>query len=234
MKEIAITSPGHQAPLKNFLLLLTILTITTFVYLFSYTCMSLQSGSVYPVAEQQSDDYSSDQLVVEIDTENEDSTQFDNKTVKLFCMILTTPKSFRNKTKLILNTWASKCDRHRFVSTIPAKFTSKIDPGRLNKSAGIELRVGDLNLLQPPNYYNESYEKLTDKVVGSYRYVYEKYPGYDFYLKCDDDTFIFVDNLRAFLRDKSPSKPATFGYDFESKNVDFGSFFFRIFFSLLF
>ena len=34
-------------------------------------------------------------------------------------------------------------------------------------------------------------------------------------LEADDDTFIFVDNLRKFIENKSSSLPTTFGYDFK-------------------
>jgi hypothetical protein len=37
---------------------------------------------------------------------------------------------------------------------------------------------------------------------------------YDFYLKADDDTFVFVDNLRKFLSDKNRTSPVTYGWDF--------------------
>jgi len=34
-------------------------------------------------------------------------------------------------------------------------------------------------------------------------------------LKADDDTFIFVDNLREFVSNKNSSLPVTYGYDFK-------------------
>jgi glycoprotein-N-acetylgalactosamine 3-beta-galactosyltransferase len=40
---------------------------------------------------------------------------------------------------------------------------------------------------------------------------------YDWYLKADDDTFVFVDNLRLFLNDKNPNLPVDYGYDFKVK-----------------
>ncbi len=73
------------------------------------------------------------------------------------------------------------------------------------------------NILQPPGL-NESlnkYNRLTDKVFLTFKYVYNKYRNFDWYLKADDDTFVFVDNLKKFLSDKNTSWPVTYGYDFK-------------------
>ncbi len=39
---------------------------------------------------------------------------------------------------------------------------------------------------------------------------------YDWYLKTDDDTFIFMDNLRSFLAAKNKTEPVTYGYDYST------------------
>ena len=49
----------------------------------------------------------------------------------------------------------------------------------------------------------------------TYKYVYKKYPDYDWYLKADDDTFIFMDNLRKFLKNKNSSVPINFGRNWD-------------------
>jgi len=56
--------------------------------------------------------------------------------------------------------------------------------------------------------------KLTDKVFMTFKYIFVHYKNYDWYLKTDDDTFIFMDNLREFLNTKNESQPVTYGYDF--------------------
>jgi hypothetical protein len=66
-------------------------------------------------------------------------------------------------------------------------------------------------VLQPPGYNSENYSQLTDKMFGTYKYIYKKYSNYDWYLKADDDTFIFMDNLKKFLRSKNSSIPINFG-----------------------
>ena len=52
-------------------------------------------------------------------------------------------------------------------------------------------------------------------MFNTYKYVYKKYPDYDWYLKADDDTFIFMDNLRKFLKNKNSSVPINFGRNWD-------------------
>lgn len=66
-------------------------------------------------------------------------------------------------------------------------------------------------ILQPPGLVNDTYDGLTEKVFLTYKYVYAEYGDYDWYLKADDDTFVFMENLRTFLADKNSSQPVTFG-----------------------
>jgi glycoprotein-N-acetylgalactosamine 3-beta-galactosyltransferase len=75
----------------------------------------------------------------------------------------------------------------------------------------------EYNILQPPglNETLNKYKRLTDKVFLTFKYLYKRYNYYDWYLKADDDTWIFVDNLRKFLANKNASTPVTYGYDFK-------------------
>lgn len=121
---------------------------------------------------------------------------------KIFCMILTTPNGYKDeKAQTILNVWASKCDNFKFITIIPDSLKS-------NKSL-------ESFLLHPDGLHNDEYSKLTDKVLLSFRNIYKKFNGYDWYLKADDDTYIHVENLREFLKDKDPKQPVTYGYDFK-------------------
>jgi hypothetical protein len=83
-----------------------------------------------------------------------------------------------------------------------------------------EFNYMGLDILQPPGLgtiVEDSYKKLTDKIYLTLKHLYNttKYNDHDWYLKADDDTFIFVDNLREFVAQKSPRAPQTFGYDFK-------------------
>ena len=108
--------------------------------------------------------------------------------------------------------WAKECNKYIFVA-------------RLNSSnATISREVFDSNLipiLEPANYNVENYHSLTNKVFNTLQYVNEKYGYFDWYLKADDDTFIFVDNLRKFVEDKNSSEAVTFGYDVKHLSDNF-------------
>ena len=130
----------------------------------------------------------------------------------IFCMILTSVKSLNVKTKTIYETWGKKCDNYKFITLLPSDILT-INQG-MSKKFSIEINNG-YDILQPPGLVNDSYGMLTNKVLLTYKYLYNKYNDYDWYLKADDDTFIFVDNLRQFVADKNSSSPVTFGYDFK-------------------
>lgn len=72
-------------------------------------------------------------------------------------------------------------------------------------------------ILQPLGYKVENYSQLTDKIFGAYKYVQKHYGNYEWYLKADDDTFIFTDNLKIFLKNKNYSEPITFGHNWNIK-----------------
>ncbi len=47
--------------------------------------------------------------------------------------------------------------------------------------------------------------------------VYDHHSNYDWYLKADVDTFIFMDNLRIFLNDTDSHELIRYGYNFVNK-----------------
>lgn len=136
------------------------------------------------------------------------------KTPKIFCMILTSPDNIESKAKVVYQTWATKCDGFRFISTLPETMQIK------RKSFRKDLHFYK-SILQPKGLIKDTYETLTDKVYLTFKHLNLKHNEFDWYLKADDDTFIFMDNLRTFLNDKNSSLPVTYGYDFK-KVVPFG------------
>ena len=76
--------------------------------------------------------------------------------------------------------------------------------------------MSPFSILHPAFHNIETYQKLTDKVLRTFQDVYLRYNNYDWYLKADDDTFIFVDNLKSFLKTKNSSQPVTYGFDFKT------------------
>jgi len=53
---------------------------------------------------------------------------------------------------------------------------------------------------------------LTDKHIGSIMHVYDNYMNkFDWFIYANDDTFIAMDNLKLFLKDKCPFEPKLYG-----------------------
>jgi glycoprotein-N-acetylgalactosamine 3-beta-galactosyltransferase len=130
---------------------------------------------------------------------------------KLFCFVLTNPVYFSNRTQSIYNTWAKQCDNFKFISLIPDIYLNKTHD--LNDS--IELDY-PFPLLKPKGFTIDVYKKLTDKIYLTLIELYSKYNDYDWYLKADDDTFVFVENLRDFIYDKPLHKPIMYGYNLKT------------------
>jgi glycoprotein-N-acetylgalactosamine 3-beta-galactosyltransferase len=103
-----------------------------------------------------------------------------------------------------MDSWANECDKVFFV----AKFNEQ----HPNKSVEI---FDPLPVLEPAGLFNDTYKTLTTKMFVLFRDLYLRYNDYDWYLKADTDTFIFVDNLRNFLGGENPTAPVTYGYDFK-------------------
>ncbi len=123
---------------------------------------------------------------------------------KIFCITLSAIKNPETKARMTHATWASKCDNHSFISLIPYQEPS---------FERVEIKYKNyFNILKPENLIIDKYSKLTEKVYKTFKDVYFNLKNYDWYLKADDDTFIFDDNLRLFLADKNPNDRVTFGF----------------------
>ena len=149
----------------------------------------------------------------------ETTTNTYKKLPKLFCIILTSDKSYKKKAKIIYESWANKCDDYRFITMVPNDIKSKINNNNSTnefKNKSIEFNYDEkLKFLQPADLIHDSYEELTSKVYHTLKDVYKRHNNFDWYLKADDDTFIFVDNLKSFLNEKNSSMPITYGYNFK-------------------
>ena len=129
------------------------------------------------------------------------------KSQRIFCLILTTENNLKTKAKVVHETWASKCDNYTFISMIPGQA-----PSQERK----EIKYNNLfNLLKPKDFLKDTYGNLTSKIYAAFKDVYSHNQNYDWFLKADDDTFIFIDNLRLFLKDKNQSESVTYGYNFK-------------------
>ena len=147
---------------------------------------------------------------------NNEAKQEQCNGVKLFCVVPTLPENIITKGRTIYETWAKKCDGLKFVLKLPSNLTAAIaNFADFNyKPNGF---IDFNNILEPANFSGDikpNPYQLSRKIFDAFAYVYQKYDRYDWYLKADDDSFIFVDNLKTFLADKRPNEPITYGYNF--------------------
>lgn len=108
--------------------------------------------------------------------------------VKILCFILTQPINHQTKAQAVNNTWGKRCNKLVFIS-------SENDDN---------LDIITVNVTEEHRY-------LWDKTKQGLQKIYENYDNFDWYLKADDDTWIFMENLRYFLYSYSPSYPIYFG-----------------------
>jgi hypothetical protein len=113
-----------------------------------------------------------------------------NRIIKIFCIILTNVQNLKTKARAVSKTWAKECDDHRFISILSNNNTVK----------RIDVEKDGLKLLKPEGLLVDQYDLLTNKVYLTLNDVYKNFGNYDFYLKTDDDTYVFMSHLRKYLK----------------------------------
>jgi len=91
----------------------------------------------------------------------------------------------------VFNTWAKHCDELVFTSSV----------------ANAARNVVALDL--PPLGAARS---LWNIVAVGWRYVYSRMDEFDWFVKCDDDTYFNCDNFKSVVRDLNPSDPHYLGH----------------------
>ncbi|CAF3261485.1 unnamed protein product, partial [Rotaria sp. Silwood2] len=124
---------------------------------------------------------------------------------RVLCFILTSPKYFLSRTKAVNETWASRCDRHFFVTEYSQeKMTSE------------EIRFAKHISIAPLKNITPGYDHLTQKSTSAFLFAYDNYfNDFEWFVKADDDTFLIVEHLKEFLSEKNTSEPVTFGFNFK-------------------
>lgn len=109
--------------------------------------------------------------------------------VRILCWVLTYEFNHQTKAQAVRDTWGKRCNKLVFISTT------------LSENLNILL----VNVTEDRKY-------LWGKSKQGLQQVYENYGNdFDWFLKADDDTWIFMENLRHFLYAYSPETPIYFG-----------------------
>lgn len=65
------------------------------------------------------------------------------------------------------------------------------------------------------------YRHLTEKTRLGFMFAHEHLVNAcDWFVKADDDTYLVLDNLKAFLREQNKSEPVTFGYNLKVMDLN--------------
>ena len=137
---------------------------------------------------------------------NKNLNQTSPQLPRVLCLILTNPKYFPTRVVAVNKTWAPRCDGYYFIS----------EPSADKDPNSAEVEISKKLPIAPIKNITAGYEHLTQKSVLAFLFAYEHhFNDFDWFIKADDDTYLFVDNLRTFLSDKNSSDPVTFGYNFK-------------------
>jgi glycoprotein-N-acetylgalactosamine 3-beta-galactosyltransferase len=113
--------------------------------------------------------------------------------VRVLCFVLTAPQYFYTRARAVNSTWGRRCDGLFFITESS------------NDTQGLPVA--------PIANITSGYEHLTQKIVSALQYAYEyHFNNFDWFVKADDDTYIFMENLKRFLRKQNNSEPVTFGW----------------------
>ena len=135
------------------------------------------------------------------------------RTNSVFCLILTKPEYIETRALSVYRTWARHCDEHRFITLVPTNQSLELLDLSLN------VQGYQLSILKPSGFTAETYEQLTDKVFRALTDLHRMHSNtsFDWYLKADDDTFVFMDNLRKFVaQSDQPCAARVYGFELES------------------
>ncbi|KER23237.1 hypothetical protein T265_14682 [Opisthorchis viverrini] len=112
--------------------------------------------------------------------------------LRILCYINTFPRNYEAQAIHAQRTWARRCDRFYFTSTVRHS----------------ELSVLVINMTQP-----EIKRHLWVKMRKILREVYRQADEYDYFFKADDDAYAVIPNLRRFLiSHNDPLEPVMWGY----------------------
>lgn len=107
---------------------------------------------------------------------------------------MTAPKNLHTKAIHVKNTWGKRCNKLLFFSS---------ESNATFPTIGLDVAEGRSH--------------LTAKSRGAFDYIYQyHFEEADWFMKCDDDTYVILENLRYFLSNEDPNSAVFFGQRFRN------------------
>ena len=138
---------------------------------------------------------------------------------KVICFIMTSEKTFIERSVTVWETWAHKCDKTVFACNCQ-NFTKNLNSNNRNASLGnIEFeRVSSIPIMQLNVV--EHYDSMAEKVILILEKMYKNYiDQFKWFFLVDDDTYVFVENLMTFIGKLNYTEPYTYGFNFNNKGL---------------
>ncbi|XP_041664020.1 glycoprotein-N-acetylgalactosamine 3-beta-galactosyltransferase 1-like [Cheilinus undulatus] len=128
-----------------------------------------------------------------VHTDETKGTTLDSaQSLRILCWIMTGPEYIESRTRHIRATWAQRCDKVLYMSSVQTDFPT----------------VG-LNV-------SEGRDELHWKTIRAFQYIHQHHlDEANWFLKADDDMFVVVENLRYVLSRFDPEKPLYLGGRFK-------------------
>eukprot|EP00522_Entomoneis_paludosa_P001980 CAMPEP_0172472210 /NCGR_PEP_ID=MMETSP1065-20121228/68219_1 /TAXON_ID=265537 /ORGANISM="Amphiprora paludosa, Strain CCMP125" /LENGTH=407 /DNA_ID=CAMNT_0013230341 /DNA_START=301 /DNA_END=1524 /DNA_ORIENTATION=+ len=115
-------------------------------------------------------------------TSMQQHNSLEQRPIRVFCAVYTFHKRVES-TNAILETWGKRCDGLLFASTVSNVTTMHVHMPHQSRFEG-------------------AYKGMWQKVRAILSYLYDNFlkdHDYDYYHLCGDDTFLIIENLKAFL-----------------------------------
>jgi hypothetical protein len=135
---------------------------------------------------------------------------------KVLCIIMTSDSTLIERCPTVWDTWAKKCDKAIFACNCAnvTKILKSDNRDTILQKNDDYKKILDLPMMQLE--IAESYDFMAEKAMVILEKVYKQYSElFNWFLLVDDDTFVFLENLRTFIANKSSTEPYTYGYNFK-------------------
>ncbi|XP_016936808.3 glycoprotein-N-acetylgalactosamine 3-beta-galactosyltransferase 1 [Drosophila suzukii] len=171
----------------NHLALLTLLLVSLVIILYAYWDVMVLTAGALPLARVA---ISSSR---DPNDSNETLAEQLYREVRILCWVLTTPKYHKTRAVHVLRTWGKRCNKIYFMTSEP------------------DDELPTVVLTKP-----DKYEVLWGKTKEAFTHIHEQMRDQaDWFLKADDDTYVFLENLRYMLYPYSPETSIYFGFNYK-------------------